>query len=164
MKKFLVTGALALAAVALFQQQASAWKDCKFGIGLNWHYSSGGNNCLWGAFKNGQPPGCPDCINCGPNCPGTYYKNYHWYGAPPMGPSCADGGFGPPMAHGMGFGPEGPPMAAPPGAAFPPAPAPAAPNAENQVYWFNAPAYRNVNYNPGYYPQGYFMPVSGYYR
>ncbi len=150
MKKFLAAGALALAVVALSQQQAPAWVNCQFGVGVNWHYQSGGNNFCWGVFRNGQPPGAPDCVNCGPNCPSCFYKNLHYYGAGPMahGPD-----------QGFGFGPEGPAMTmpAPAAPAAPVAPAAPTPAAENQVYWFNTPAYRNVNYSPGY-------PQSGYYR
>lgn len=57
MKKFLIMGFLAVVGLALAQQQASAWVNCKFGVGLNWQFQSGGNSCFWGAFVNGQPPG-----------------------------------------------------------------------------------------------------------
>ena len=57
MKKALAIGILAITAIALSQQQASAWVNTRFGIGPNWEYQSGGNNWGWGAFRNGQPPG-----------------------------------------------------------------------------------------------------------
>src|SRR5262245_40870846 len=60
MKKFLTMGALALALTALTTQSAPAWINSKFGIGLNWNYQSGGNNALFGLWRNGQPP-APDC-------------------------------------------------------------------------------------------------------
>jgi hypothetical protein len=59
MKKFVLLGALAVAVAALAQEEASAWTNCKFGIGLNWEHSSGGNNLLWGVFRNGQVPPPP---------------------------------------------------------------------------------------------------------
>jgi hypothetical protein len=57
MKKVLAIGILAVTALAFSQQQASAWVNTRFGVGLNWEYQSGGNNFLWGAYRNGQPPG-----------------------------------------------------------------------------------------------------------
>ena len=57
MKKILAIGILAISAIAFSQQQASAWVNTRFGVGLNWEYQSGGNNFLWGAYRNGQPPG-----------------------------------------------------------------------------------------------------------
>jgi hypothetical protein len=57
MKKLLAMGALAVALLAVSQQQASAWKNVKFGCGLNWEWSSGGNCFGWGLWRSGQPPG-----------------------------------------------------------------------------------------------------------
>lgn len=57
MKKIALAGLVAIALIALSQQQASAWVNQRFSVGLNWHRQSGGNNFLWGAFRNGQPPG-----------------------------------------------------------------------------------------------------------
>src|SRR5262245_22685467 len=59
MKRFLVVGVVALGVVLATQQQAPAWINFKMGVGLNWHWQSGGNNILWGVFHDGQPPG-PD--------------------------------------------------------------------------------------------------------
>ena len=56
MKKFLAMGVLALLAAAFSQQNASAWINAKFGVGLNWGWQAGGNNLLWGVFRNGQTP------------------------------------------------------------------------------------------------------------
>lgn len=64
MKKVLASGLLAICAIALMHQEAHAWKNIRFGVGLNWDYQSGGNNALWGAWKNGQPPG-PEYWNSG---------------------------------------------------------------------------------------------------
>lgn len=57
MKKIVLAGLIAIAAVASSQQQASAWVNSRFSVGLNWGWQSGGNNALWGAWRNGQPPG-----------------------------------------------------------------------------------------------------------
>jgi hypothetical protein len=78
MKKFLTVGVLALIAAAFSHQEASAWINCKFGIGFNYGWQSGGNNFLWGAFRNGQP-GAPDW-ECHHQCG----YNYAGYGYPTM--------------------------------------------------------------------------------
>src|SRR5262249_55436505 len=65
MNKFPAAGALALTAVVAAAPEAPAWINFKFGAGVNWSWQSGGNNFLWGLFRNGQPPG-PD----GPHGPG----------------------------------------------------------------------------------------------
>ena len=57
MKKIVLAGLVAICMMALSQQQASAWRNTKFGIGLNFETQSGGNKAFWGAWKNGQPPG-----------------------------------------------------------------------------------------------------------
>ncbi len=57
MKKILAIGVLTICSIAFTQQQASAWINSRFGIGMNWDYQSGGNNFLWGAWRNGQPNG-----------------------------------------------------------------------------------------------------------
>ena len=70
MKKILVMGLLAISAIALTQQEASAWVNSRFGIGMNWDWQSGGNSALWGLWRNGQPPG-PEAYGCpgGPRPP-----------------------------------------------------------------------------------------------
>jgi hypothetical protein len=57
MKKMVFAGLVAISLIALCQQNASAWVNSKFSIGLNMQRQSGGNNFLWGAYHNGQPPG-----------------------------------------------------------------------------------------------------------
>ncbi len=57
MKKILAIGILAISAIACSQHQASAWVNSRFGVGLNWDVQSGGNNFMWGVYRNGQPPG-----------------------------------------------------------------------------------------------------------
>src|SRR4051794_11744784 len=69
MKKILLGGIAALAVVLATEKQASAWINSRFSVGLNWSYQSGGNNFLWGLFRNGQPPG-PEAY--GPGFPGGF--------------------------------------------------------------------------------------------
>jgi len=75
MKKVLVLGLLALAASAFSQEQASAWVNSRFGIGLTWDYQAGGNSALFGAFRSNQPGGADPL-------PHNWYK----YGG--MAPNC----------------------------------------------------------------------------
>jgi hypothetical protein len=70
MKRFFVASLFAIGMLAITQQQASAWVNSKFGVGLNWDLQSGGNQFFWGAWRNGQPPG-PEAFNAGPYQP-TY--------------------------------------------------------------------------------------------
>jgi hypothetical protein len=58
MKKVLVLSFLALGALAVSEQKASAWANFKFGIGANLSYTSGGNSFGWGLWTNGPAPGC----------------------------------------------------------------------------------------------------------
>ncbi len=90
MKKILVTGLVAISMLAIAQQQASAWVNSKFGIGLNWDLQSGGNQILWGAWRNGQPPG-PEAFSGGPYQP-TYRGPA---GAPAFGSAPMPQGFSP---------------------------------------------------------------------
>jgi hypothetical protein len=139
MKKLLAMSVLALGVAALSQETASAWVNTKFGIGANFAYQSGGNNFLWGAFRNGQPP-APDCPV---GCPGGAFDG----GAPvvPQAPVY------PPHHHGA-------PMTAP---VIPPGAAPA--GTENQAYRsYRQPQYNTVTY-PHYYP-AYYYPVNWYGR
>jgi hypothetical protein len=64
MKKVLALGMLAIGLIAFSQDQASAWKNHQFGIGLNWSRQSGGNNFGWGLYRNGQVPG-PEAFGSG---------------------------------------------------------------------------------------------------
>jgi hypothetical protein len=54
MRKFLFLGLTALGLALVSEQPAQAWVNSKFSIGLNWHRQSGGNNFLWGFYRNGQ--------------------------------------------------------------------------------------------------------------
>lgn len=56
MNKTILTAGLALLLPAFCVESASAWVNGQFGVGVNWTYQSGGNNFLWGVFRNGQPP------------------------------------------------------------------------------------------------------------
>src|SRR5262249_44722016 len=56
MKKFLLTSVLALPFLAFAHQDASAWHQFKFGVGMNLEGSSGGNSFGWGLWKSQQPP------------------------------------------------------------------------------------------------------------
>lgn len=155
MKKILTAGFLALSAALITDQQASAWVNCKFGVGLNWHWQSGGNNFLWGAFRNGQPP-CPD-----PGYAGGYYPG----GAPATFPGTQQ--YGP--QDFQWFGRQGAPNAAP-GRTAPVQTAPASqqPAQNSQVSWYGNNPYQQVGYtypanNPYYYcyypqssPQSYY--------
>lgn len=57
MKKLLTLSVLTLGVLAATERPAQAWVNMKFGVGLNWQLQSGGNNFLWGMFRNGQVPG-----------------------------------------------------------------------------------------------------------
>ena len=65
MKKIVAAGLLAICSLLSTQQQASAWINAKFSIGMNWEYQSGGNSFGWGLYRNGQPPG-PETFGAGP--------------------------------------------------------------------------------------------------
>jgi hypothetical protein len=80
MKKIVIAGLAAFCVMAATQQQASAWVNCRFGIGMNWQWQSGGNNFFWGAYHNGQVPG-PEAFGYGsplnqyfPPAPAPYYS------------------------------------------------------------------------------------------
>jgi hypothetical protein len=81
MKKFITMGILALAVAAISTQEAPAWLNWKFGLGMNLGWQSGGNNTLWGLFRNGQPP-APDTCGGGFGYPGGLPGG----GLPPGGP------------------------------------------------------------------------------
>ena len=72
MKKVFATGIMAICLIALSQQQASAWINARFGVGLNWAWQSGGNTIGWGAWRGAQPPG-PEVYSS---------QHYHNYGMP----------------------------------------------------------------------------------
>jgi len=99
MKKIVFAGLVAVCVMAISHQQASAWVNTRFGVGLNWELQSGGNNFLWGAWRNGQPPG-PEAFGGGGGGGG--------YGAPrftgPMPQGYPAQGFNPMP---QGFPPQG---------------------------------------------------------
>lgn len=94
MKKIVAVGLLAACSMLATQQEASAWINAKFSIGLNWELQSG-NNCFgWGLWQNGQVPGA----NCAPFCapqpcyaagPSYYQPSYAAYPANMQQPSYA---------------------------------------------------------------------------
>jgi hypothetical protein len=80
MKKILAIGILAVTAIAFSQQQASAWVNTRFGVGLNWEYQSGGNTFGWGLYRNGQPPG-PETFS------GSQAQPFPHFGSAPQSPT-----------------------------------------------------------------------------
>jgi len=92
MKKMLLLGAFALSLVALTERPAQAWVNSKFGVGLNWHLQSGGNNFLWGLFRNGQVPGPESFYQGGPMSQPGYMQGpqgFPYFGSAPGGPGGA---------------------------------------------------------------------------
>lgn len=149
MKKLLSMGLLTFCALTASQQQAQAWVNAKFSVGLNWQMQSGNNNWLWGAWKNGQVPG-PEAFGqgggggvpfmSGPGGMSQPIGQFPFYGAQPN-PQ--------PMPQAQGYFPtETPPPAL-------------AQNAYNQAapYYYNP--YQTVSYqNAGAY--GYYYPNYSY--
>jgi len=74
MKKLLSLSVLTLGVFVLTERPAQAWVNMKFGVGLNWHLQSGGNNVLWGLFRNGQVPGPETFQQGGPMTPPGYQQ------------------------------------------------------------------------------------------
>jgi hypothetical protein len=133
MKKFLLSSVLALPFLAFANQDASAWHQFKFGVGMNLEGSGGGNSLFWGAWKSQQPP-----------APGGY-------GAPFAGPvgHGFGAGFGGPVDAFGGMGYDVGKESLPPTTAEPPAPLPS--GVKKAGYW------------DGYEPMGYYpAPVYGY--
>jgi hypothetical protein len=144
MKKFLFVGTLALAVATVLELEAWAWISTNFSVGLNYCYQSGGNNLLWGVFRNGQPGCCCDL----PNAPARFYAIQHGYD-----PFCpCPGGYGPGPDYGHDFVPP-PPMPALP--APTPLPGP-------QANWYGQPAFQAVNYTP--FSGNYYTPANWYGR
>ena len=142
MKKILLTGLIALGTVILAGQQASAWTNTKFSIGLNWQRQSGGNSLLWGLWNNGQPPG----HECGPSFDAF--------------PGHDDAHFGPSHHHHhhANVAPAPAHTAPPSHAYYYPQPAYHQPQYHQPQY--RQPQYQTVNF-PGYYPlSNYFYPAS----
>jgi hypothetical protein len=136
MKKLIILGALTLAVVLASNQQASAWSNIKFGVGMNLHWQAGDNTLLWGVFRNGQIP-CPSPYGGGPG---------------PYGPGYGGPGGNFPMYY------EPTAAEANKQQAAAPAPAPIPPSVNQTNY--------NGNYQPvGYYPNTQYqvpMYVPGY--
>ncbi len=131
MKKIVLAGLFAITMIALSQQQASAWTNHRFSVGLNWNRQSGGNSIAWGLYRNGQPPG-PETFGGGfmPGAP------MHGFSAPmPQGYAPAPQGFVPPQ----------PTMAEPPIAGHYASPYQFA-NYSRPVYYYPAPAYYYYSY------------------
>jgi len=59
MKRFLILGVFAIATATASIQEASAWINSNFGVGMNWGFQCGGNDFLCGLCRCGQP-GAPD--------------------------------------------------------------------------------------------------------
>ncbi len=168
MRKILVFGALALGLALGSEQTASAWVNFKFGAGINWNYQSGGNNTLWGLFRNGQPPG-PDGQQFGPGgqtFPGHPQfgpQNFQYFGNQGYNPGVGqqtvptDVPAFPaqtPVAQAYGYGPVYQPVSYNP--------------YYNSAYGYSAPVYQPVSYNPYAYSQpAYFYttePAYGSYN
>lgn len=93
MKNLLLVSALTLSLACATGEQASAWVNSNFGVGLNWNFASGGNSYLWGLVRDGQPYGADFCHSIqtiavppavGPCTP-----------TPPAGPLCPPQGVAP---------------------------------------------------------------------
>lgn len=133
MKKIIFAALVAVSVMAISNQHASAWVNSRFGVGLNWDVQSGGNNFLWGAWRNGQPPG-PEAFGGG--------------GAPR---------FSGPMPQ-QGFAPQGYPAPMPQG--FPPQPPFNASTAEPPFAGQYASPYQFATYARPVY---YYYPNTYYY-
>ncbi|HZZ80487.1 MAG TPA: hypothetical protein VFE62_18430 [Gemmataceae bacterium] len=84
MKRIVIAGLAAVCVMALTQQQASAWVNSRFGVGLNWDIQSGGNSLGWGAWRNGQPPGPEAWGGQGyGGAPMPYYQHHQHHGYTP---------------------------------------------------------------------------------
>jgi len=159
MKKLLLGGIAALAVVVATERPASAWINSKFSVGLNWHWQSGGNNLLWGLFRNGQPPG-PEAYGGGYNGghPGFNVAPFPYFGGGPNGgPNGGPGSYG-------SYGTENSAPTTMPTAPPPSSDAGPARNAVAQFYpavWHTPAAYQPVSYSSPYYPQ-YVYPQYGY--
>jgi len=95
MKNILFVGALALTTACMSGEQASAWINSQFGVGLNWNWASGGNSFGYGLIRDGQPggaefyhslqavPAYPQPTNCAPTYPTNPVPQAH---CAPTGP------------------------------------------------------------------------------
>jgi hypothetical protein len=87
---------LAVSAAAFLPQAAWAWKSLRLGVGVNVHYSCGGNCLLWGLYRCGQPPwgdshhhghDMPFAPPFPPPIPGPAYYPALGYAPPPLAPA-----------------------------------------------------------------------------
>jgi hypothetical protein len=154
MKKFLSMGLLTVCALAVADQEAHAWVNGKFSVGLNWQVQSANNSFLWGVFKNGQVPGPEAFGQPGPGHghfgPGGGYmppaaqQPFPYFGAMPGYNQPAPAGY-PQVA------PKTAPTSAPTNAAV--------------GYYYNP--YQTASYQPyqNYYPYGsvYYYPQQAPY-
>lgn len=169
MKKILPISLLTLCFAALTQDQASAWINSRFGIGLNWSWQSGGNNFLWGLFRDGQPP-CPGPV---PGCAPPFLPGGPMPGGPmpgiggPLGP-IGGPGCGPGCGGGYSFPGAGFPVYGPADFQFfgrnnPPAGALPA-NLPQTAQNGNGSVYHPVSYSPAAAQQGYrYAPYAPQY-
>lgn len=139
MKKLLSLGLLTVCAVIMSENQAHAWLNSKFSIGLNWHLQSGNNNVLWGLWKNGQVPG-PEAFGGAP------------HGHIPFGANAPAGNF--PF---LGANPQQMPQAYPTQTAPPPVQA-----SQQQTYYYGNPYAYNPYQTVGYQHGGYNYPTYYY--
>ena len=111
MKKLLAFGLTAVVVALATTRPADAWVNCKFSVGLNWHFQSGNNSLLWGAYKNGQIPdfygygyGHPPHSVLGgpPAAPGQ--QPFPWFGQTQQQPTMPQASTGAAQAYGGGSG------------------------------------------------------------
>ena len=157
MKKIIASGLLAVCLIAVSKQEASAWVNSKFGIGLNWDFQSGGNSFLWGLWRNGQPPG-PEAFGAqrGFGAP-MMAPGINPYGpgiAPSMAPSVA------PSVAPIPYAPTGPTGMFQPG--FAPDYAGMTPANPFQFANYARPMQYQYNYNPYQYNMYQYTPFQYY--
>lgn len=144
MKRIVMASLLALGVLSVSQQQASAWVNTKFGVGLNLGWQSGGNCLLWGAARGSQPP-----------APVPGFPGYHGY-VPDWDFSF---GYGPAYAGSPSVAPA---PAAPP-ATYTATPAqPGQPAAQNNAYYYGQPNYQTVTFPGNYNLPNYYYPATHY--
>jgi hypothetical protein len=133
LKTFWTAGLLALGVLCLSQQQASAWVNAKFGVGLNIAWQSGGNCFGWGLVHGDQPP------------------------EPIYGPAFPDFGFYPPPAAPVIYGHAmGGPAPAPTATKSAPTPS------QNSAYYYQ-PNYQTMTFPGYYTTPNYYYPAAYYY-
>jgi hypothetical protein len=161
MKKVLLGGIAALAVVLATDRPASAWINSKFSVGLNWAYQSGGNNLLWGLFRNGQPPG-PEAYGNGHHAPPFQVAPFPYFGGVPNGAPHGGNAYG---SYGNdGAAPAMMPTTPPPPAGDARTPPSSAVAHFHPAVWHTPAAYQPVSYysSPYYpYPQ-YTYPQYAY--